>query len=141
MISLAVSDCTDSSRDSLDVLIGFGVDGFRNPLADLVPEGDPVPLPGVSFRQGRRIRLKLGLLCGATQRSDQEVAPPEIVQLNMQGQPPIDLGAIGTDYLFSFSNGGVWSYRLDTAALAPGIWEITLLIPDGTRWVGGFEIK
>lgn len=149
-VSLVVSDCLEISQpDTTNVTVTAQIEGFQHPLAQLVPEGEIVPLPATAFRRGNVLALKLQILCGSAALTDGEVSAPAIVALERVGDPPIDpqtldLGAGQANdngLLFRSSAGGIWLYNLSTAQLTAGEWEITILMPDGTRHVGGFALR
>ena len=53
-----------------------GVLGLLEPLARLVPSGDPVPYPATAFAAGDPLPLSLRLWCGNRELDDVTVDPP-----------------------------------------------------------------
>jgi hypothetical protein len=148
-ITLIVSDCrANSEPDTVEVNFAIRPEGLQSPLAALVPEGEPVPMPEVAFKQGGTLPLKLHLFCGAAAMTGSEVAPPEIVDLQRTGEPlgletlDLDAGqANDNGLLFRSVSGGNWVYNLSTRDLTAGTFEITILMPDDRRFVAGFVLR
>ena len=86
----------NSSPDSVAIHVVVGVQGLQPPLAALVPEGDPVPLPQNAFKTGWTLPLKLQMFCGGTALTDALVAAPRIVGLLRNGDA-LDLATIDLD--------------------------------------------
>jgi hypothetical protein len=55
--------------------------GLLNPLAQLVPEGEPLVYPDKTFNQGQTIPAKLRILCGGVNLRSGEMEEPEIVRI------------------------------------------------------------
>ena len=125
------------------------VDGFEAPLAALVPVAETeIPTPENAFKQGRTLPLKLRFLCGDDPLTgDDEVIPPEIVELvrvgDAQGLPLVDLdsGQSNDDGSQFRPAGTRWIFNLKTKPLSPGIYRITIRMPDGTRFHSEFELR
>jgi hypothetical protein len=122
-------------------------EGLKPPLADLVPEGLPVAMPGNAFKQGRTLPLRLQLFRDGVALSNADVSPPQIVELISNGAP-LDLAIMDLDAgqandngtLFRFSDGN-WVYNLSTAGLSSGTYTLTIQMPDGRRWNAGFVLR
>ena len=122
-------------------------EGLKPPLADLVPEGLPVAMPGNAFKQGRTLPLRLGLSRDGVALSNADVSPPQIVALIRNGEA-LDLATMDLDAgqandngtLFRFSDGN-WVYNLSTQGLSAGTYIITIQMPDGRRWNAGFVLR
>ena len=129
-------------------ILTLGVQGFQAPLAaPLVPEGNPVVLPNKAFKQGRTLPLKLQLFCGGLALTDSDVSPPQIVNLFRSGDP-IDLETIDPDAGEANDNGllfrssdSKWIYNFKTKDLSTGTYTITIQMPDGRRFDGGFVLR
>ena len=147
-VSLVVSDGqAESAPDQATITVGVHADGMKSPLASMAAEGDPVPMPARDFRRGSTLPLKLGLACGATPLAGSQVTAPRLASLK-RGADPVDLAAIDTDAGRSNRNGaafrsseGQWIYNLDTRALGPGTYTLSILLPDGRRLAAGFVIR
>lgn len=149
-VSLIVNDgLLDSTADTVNITITIGVDGFLSPLTTLVPKGQEVVLPDKAFKQGRTLPLKLQLLCGTTVLTEAEVAPPQIVSIVREGEA-VNLETIDPDageandggMMFRFSDvDSQWVYNLDTGGLSAGTYSITIKMPDGKQYVGGFVLR
>lgn len=147
-ITLVVNDGSlDSAPDTLVVTVTVRPEGLLPPLAALVQLGDPVPLPERAFNQGRTVPLRLRLFCGATPLTDQDVAPPTLVDLRRAGDP-INLGTIDPDpgeandsgLRFRFSEGN-WVYNLSTRDLIAGTYEVRIELPDGRVFAAAFVLR
>jgi len=149
-ITLVVNDgFLDSIADTVDVTVTIGVDGFKSPLVALVPDGEEVILPDKAFKQGRTLPLKLQLLCGTTVLTDTDVAPLEIVSIIREGEA-VNLETIDPDageandsgVFFRFSSTDLqWVYNLSTKDLSAGTYSISIEMPDGKQYVGGFVLR
>ena len=85
-ITLIVNDgAVDSEADTVDVTVALTVEGLQPPLAALVLEPEPMPMPGRAFRRGRTLPLKLRLVCNGVALTDAVVAAPVIVGLERAG--------------------------------------------------------
>ncbi len=124
--------------------------GFDGPMAALVPEGHVPPLPDNLFHQGRRIRLKMQLLCGGgllplrsgggllpLRSGDRH--PPRVVRLARDGDP-VALSLLGEDRIFR-PKPEQWRMELDTTNLSPGTYEIAIQMPDLKRYVAAFVVN
>ena len=148
-ITLVVNDGqVDSASDTVDITVAVRVAGLQSPLATLVPQGDPIPLPAKASKQGRTLPLKLRLFCGATALTDADVSPPQIVALVREGDAPLDLETVDLDagmandngVFFRFSDPN-WVYNLSTKALSSGTYTINLEMADGLRYNASFVLK
>ncbi len=147
-IKLVVNDgAMNSVPSSVKITVVVKVVGLEPPLAALVPEGSSPILPGNAFKQGRTLPLKLKLLCCQTVLTDANVAPPFIVSLVSNGAP-INLTVVDVDAGQANDNGNLfrlslpdWVYNLSTRNLAAGTYTITIQMPDGQRFSGGFVLK
>jgi hypothetical protein len=123
------------------------VQGFEPPLAALVPVGQPVPMPGSAFKDGRTLPLKLELFEGKLLLTGNKVSPPSIVALVKNGAA-LDLNVIDLDSgqandsgtLFRFSDPD-WVYNLSTKNLSAGAYTLSIQTPDGRRWNAGFVLR
>ena len=139
-VTLTVSDgqLVGSARAAVTVTVG--VEGLASPLGALVPEPSPAPVPTVSFQAGRTLPLKLGLTCGTWRLSSNEVQPPRLISVQPWGNPLA--GAIeAAPTTSSTDSGGVfrsentnWIYNLSTQGMAPGLYLLTIEMPDGLRY-------
>ena len=137
----------DSASDTVEVTIKVGVAGLGSPLAELAPAGQPAPLPGKAFKQGRTLPLKLQLFCTSMPLTDSDVAPPQIVALERLGEP-VDLETLDLDageandsgFLFRYSDPN-WVYNMSTKELSPGTYVIAIQMPDGLRYTAGFVLR
>lgn len=79
--------------------------------------------------------------------TDNNVNPPKIVSIVREGEA-INLETIDPDaglandngYLFR-SSGTDWIYNLSTKNLSNGTYAITIMMPDGRKWIGGFILR
>jgi hypothetical protein len=149
IITLVVNDGLDNSDpDTVAITTAVRVEGFESPLADLVPAGDPVPLPDKAFKLNSTLPLKLRLFCGSIVLTDTEVPPPKIVALVREGNAPVDLAVIDPDPgqandtgpLFRFSENRR-IYNLSTKHLRAGTYTITMVMPDDRSFDAGFVLK
>jgi hypothetical protein len=139
----------DTATVTITVVPGYEivVDGFKTPLADLVPEGQTPPRPDHDFKQGRTLPLRFQLFDELGQElTDLDVPPPTIVSLVRDEANPIPLDVIDPDagdsndgLLFRYSPGG-WAYNLSTKDLQVGSYVITIEIGD-LRYVGAFVLR
>ncbi len=146
-VELTVGDGElDSEPDTATVTVEVGVEGLLPPMAALVPEGQVPPFPR-SFRLGGTIPLKLRLSCGDELLTEGDVAAPAVAGLSLNSTP---IPLYGLDLHAGNSNGGdpafhssedLWIYNLDTSALLPGSWTITIGLPDGRRVCAGFVLR
>ena len=126
-----------------------GVQGLDTPMAELVPEGDPVPFPPKPFAQGKSRPMKLRLLCSGVALTGSQAAQPQIVGLSEATLGPIDItkinlndGANPFDPLFSYSaSGQQWNYSLRTKDLAKGTYVITIRLGNRKDYVTGFVLN
>lgn len=139
-VELVVSDGElESDPDTVEVVIAVGVEGLLPPMAALVPTGQMPPAPAHDVHQGSTVPLKLRLSCGATLLTEDDVQPPVISGLEVNGTPvdldglDLDAGSSNGGGLAFRSSEGQWIYNLDTDALAAGDWVITLELPDGRK--------
>jgi len=122
-------------------------EGLKPPLADLVLEGLPVPMPGIAFKQGSTLPLRLQLFRDGVALTNADVSPPQIADLLRNGEA-LDLAMMDLDAgqandsgtLFRFSDSN-WVYNLSTQGLSPGTYTITIRMPDGRRWDAGFVMR
>ncbi len=137
---------TDSAPKTVKITITVRPEGLQSPLAALVPEGSPVPLPDNPFKKGNTLFLKLKLYCGAIAVTDKDVSPPQIIELVRNGNA-INLAIIdpraGTGnnnaLPFRFLNKE-WGYELSTKGLSRGNYVITIKMPDGRHFSAGFVL-
>lgn len=127
-------------------------EGFQEPLSILVPEGDEVVYPEKAFKLGRTLPLRLMLYSSdgvLLTPSDVEVAP-KLVGLVNQGEAPLSLDEMDLDageandtglYFRYSEEDGVWVYNLSTAGLNPGMYDLTVELPDGRRFVAGLILR
>ena len=84
----------------------------------------------------------------ATAINSAQVRPPRIVALSLGGSAGVDLSNIDLE---AGRRGGLvfrrddesWTYSLDTMAitLGPGVYVLSLEMPDSTHWVTGFRLN
>jgi hypothetical protein len=146
-INLVVNDGTvDSAPDDMTVSVNVSAEGFSSPLGSLVQEGETVPLPDKSFKQGRVLPLRFQLFCGTT-LIDGSLTPPRIVELRKMGSAvnleilDLDPGLSNDDGLEFKFEGTEWIYRLSTKDLSTGTYEIVVEMPDGKRFVSAFVLR
>ena len=142
-------DFGNHSSQPQEVHVTVGVSGLLSPVStSLVLEDHAAPLPGKAFKQGRTVPLKLQLLCGDSQQTDQDVQAPEIVGLVREGDAPLDLATVDLDpgaandsgTFFRFADGA-WIYNLDTVNLPSGIWSLLIEMPDARRFRARLVLK
>lgn len=113
---------------------------LESPLGPLVPESGSAPLPTVSFQAGRTLPLKLGLTCGTWKLSSNEVQPPRLVAITSLGSPVA--GAVNVAPVASSADSGGlfrsentnWIYNLSTQGMEPGLYALTIKMPDGVSY-------
>ncbi|HYH44945.1 MAG TPA: PxKF domain-containing protein, partial [Thermoanaerobaculia bacterium] len=137
-VELVVSDGElESDPDTVEVVVSVGVEGLLPPMAALVPAGQVPPAPSHDVNQGSTVPLKLRLSCGTTLLTEDDVQPPVISGLAVNGASvsldglDLDAGNSNGGGLAFRSSGDQWIYNLDTDALTAGDWVITLELPDG----------
>jgi len=154
-VALIVNDGQlNSAPDSEAIIVVAQVTGFVAPLAALVPGLAAPILPDTAFKQGRTLPLKLGLSCGGVALSDVELNSagkhyPLIAALVKTGAAPLDLATLDLDsgqandngLYFRYDTDGSWVYNLKTKGLSIGTYEITIEMPDGQRYTGGFVLN
>lgn len=130
-----------------------GVLGLLEPLAKLVPSGDPVPYPATAFVAGSPLPMSLRLWCGNRELDDTTVDPPQIVAIHEQTRGALDLSQIvinddtGTsDPTFYFGGDetrtyGPWNFNLRTDQLGTGRFTVTIRIANRKEYVAGFELQ
>ncbi|MFQ5877836.1 MAG: hypothetical protein ACE5JH_09160 [Acidobacteriota bacterium] len=147
-ISLVVDDAQDvSAPDTVSITVAVRAEGLRPALLGLVPEDQPVPLPGRAARRGSVLALRLRLACGDEALTDAEVSAPRIVGLERDGVPVdldgVDLavGASGVGGLSFRSAGDQWFLALSTRHLEPGTYTLRVETPDGLRHAAAFILR
>ncbi len=122
--------------------------GLLSPLARLVPQGSVVPMPGMPFKMGSTLPLKLRLACGSMPLTGQNASPPRIVALARDGVA-INLATLNLDAGGANSNNlafrfdpkmGQWVYNGSTKGLAAGGYVITIQMPNGRNYDAGFRL-
>jgi len=116
-------------------------------LADLVPEGDAIPVPGKAMMLGADLPVELRLFCGSRALGVGEVTPPRIVSLaGADGPVPLNLFCKAREkaeapYLqFQYSQG-ICVYNLKSATLKRGNYLVTIEMPDGRRFSAAFVLR
>lgn len=139
-VTLAVSDGQLTGSGTAPISVRVGVEGFESPLAALIPEPGPFPLPTVSFQVGRTLPLKLVLTCGGLKLSSNEVQPPRLVSIQFLGSPvAANIDALpaatspDTGGLFRSENTN-WIYNLSTQGMASGLYALIIEAPDDGRY-------
>ena len=145
-ITLIVNDgAVDSEADTVDVTVALTVEGLQPPLAALVLEPEPMPMPGRAFRRGRTLPLKLRLVCNGVALTDAVVAAPVIVGFERAGDAldvaDLDAGRANAGGLAFRFAGDHWIYNLSTRGRQLGIYIITIEMPDGLRYRAIFELR
>jgi hypothetical protein len=131
-----------------------GLDGLSNPMAKLVPTGDPVPFPSNSFSGGSTRPLRLRMYCGGVNLTDSAIDPPQIVGISEATRGPLDIASLNLnsdnsanpdDPYFRFNNtiiaGGQWTYNMRTSALGTGTFTLTIRIGGRKDYVTGFKLR
>jgi hypothetical protein len=149
-ITLGIADKCNAAANTRDY---DGLDGLSNPMAKLVPAGDPVPFPSSAFTAGNTRPLKLRMLCGDINLTDGVVDAPEIVGLSEATRGPLDIHALNlnsdntnnpNDPFFRFNNslqGGQWAYSMRTALIGTGSFTLTIRIAGRKDYVTGFVLN
>jgi hypothetical protein len=149
-MALGIADRCDAAANTRDY---DGVDGLSNPMAKLVPVGDPVPFPSKSFSAGNTRPLKVRVLCGGVNLSDFTVDAPEIVALTEATRGALDIRALNlnsdnstnpNDPFFRFNNslsGGQWNYNMRTSLIGTGSFTLTIRIAGRKNYVTGFVLQ
>ena len=146
-ITLVVNDGkVDSTPATVNVTVALSVEGFLPPLARLVREGQAIQLPDRAFKLGRALPMKLQLSCGVNPCLT-GLQAPRVVGLVRSGEAA-DLGILNLD-AGSANDSGLtfrqtdcaWVYNFSTSGLAPGSYLITIAMPDGLRYEGGFVLR
>jgi hypothetical protein len=145
-ISLGVADrCVyvDATRDY------DGLDGLRDPMAKLVPAGDPVPFPDKPFNGGQTRPLKLCLLCGGVDLRGADVDAAEIVGLSESTRGPLDIRALNlnddtnsNDPFFRWNDQTQqWIYNMRTSEIGTGVFTLTIRVAGRKDYVTGFVLR
>jgi hypothetical protein len=145
-IALGVADrCVyaDATRDY------DGLDGLRDPMARLVPVGDPVPFPDRPFNGGQTRPLKLRLLCGGVNLRGDDVDAAEIVGLSESTRGPLDIRALdlnddtnSNDPFFRWNDQTQqWIYNMRTSQIGTGVFTLTIRVAGRKDYVTGFELR
>ena len=126
-----------------------GLQGFDGPLAALIPDDDPRPLPfpPKPFALGKTRPMKLSMSCGGLNLDASLALPPQIVALfNLTTNQSVDITKVNLndsanpfDPFFRFNSG--WIYNTRTKDLTRGKYKITLQIAGKKKYVGGFELN
>jgi hypothetical protein len=120
----------DSIPDTVTIDAAVQAEGLSAALSGLAPE-DGTPGPAAREFRGGNIGLRLRLSCGGAALTDVDVAAPVLAAIEKDGvvTDPATLGP--TQFR---SAGSAWSLHLGTRSLAPGSYQLTILMPDGRRW-------
>ena len=152
-LTLGIADGCDGAARSRDF---NGIFGLLNPMADLVPSGETVRFPANAFQAGKKRMLRLRVSCGATELTDADVDPPQIVALSEAVRGPIDLSTLFDERqqthtrLFTWEDRNTadrelddetWAYELRTSGLGTGRFTITIRIAGRKDYVTGFELE
>jgi hypothetical protein len=140
------------STDSLSPFAVFGraavvPRGLAAPLAALVPEGSPVPMPSRAFKQGSTLPLKLQLEAAGTVLTGVSIAAPEIVRIVRNGAAlditgiDLDTGHANDDGTRFRSSESQWIFNLSTKTLGEGTYILTIQVPDGGQYDAGFVLR
>ena len=150
-ITLVVNDgqADSAASDTVDVTVTVGVNGLLPPLAGLTLYPAAVPLPTKAFKVGRTLPLRFQLSCGSISLTDANVLPPTIegfVQwvgddMHMEFADFDDSGLSNDNgFDFRFSDGN-WVYNLSTKTGVAGVYFVTIEMPDGQLYRGGFTLR
>lgn len=146
-LALAIADICDPAAANGDF---DGLDGLLPPLAQLVPEGEPLIYPGKVFNPGQTIPVKFRILCHGVNLRTGEIEEPEIVGVAPVGGSALNLASLplhadGTDpydLTFGFdASYQQWNFDLRTDALAPGPYVLKIRIGGGKIYEGVFILR
>jgi hypothetical protein len=145
-ISLGVADTCDFSQKSRDF---DGLDGLLEPMAKLVPLGDPVPLPHKNFKEDHVVPLALRQLCGGVDLTGDDVDPPQIIGLAESKLGPLDITALTLNNDTGDSNPfftwddelGQWVYNIRTTQLGTGRFTLTIRIASRKEYAAAFILE
>jgi len=145
-ITLGIADRCDPAAATRDF---DGLDGLRDPMARLVPVGDPVPFPDKPFNGGQTRPLKLRVLCGGVNLRGAEVDAAEIVGLSEQSRGTLDIAALhlnddtGTSDPFFRWNDQTqqWIYNMRTSEIGTGVFTLTIRVAGLKDYVSGFVLR
>ena len=133
-LSLGIADRCDPAAQAGDF---DGLDGLLSPLAQLVPEGEPLVYPAKTFNQGQTIPAKLRILCGGVNLRSGEIEEPEIVGIVPLGGSALALDRVAFnadgpdpfDPNFAFNaTFQQWNFNIRTDDLAPGTYVLKIRI-------------
>ena len=147
-ISVGIADKCDYGANTRDF---DGLQGLKNPMARLVPAGEPVPFPSHSFTPGEVRSMKLVLKCGSHELGAGSVDAPEIVALSEATRGAIDVTTLienqthTTTRFFQWDDDlshsdDKWEYDLVTTNLGTGTFTMTIRIAGRKDYVTGFVL-
>jgi hypothetical protein len=151
-LTLGIADACDPTALTRDF---DGISGLLGPMANLVPNGEPVQFPEHAFSLGETAVLRLRLLCGRHGLTEAEVDPPELIALTEETRGPINLATLGDERqpaphrLFTWNarnpvdpdpNDETWEYQLLTSSLGTGRFTLKIRIAGRKDYVTGFEV-
>jgi hypothetical protein len=145
---LGIGDACDPATD-IDGETYDGVQGLLTPVdAQLRPEGSQIDYSTGSFNAGSTIPLKLRLFCGSQRLSGADITTsPEIVALVHETLGPQSLETINADNNANPANpffvcgASRCEFELRTDGIPPGVYVISLLMPDSRVFQAGFTIS
>ena len=124
------------------------IDGFHPPMADLVPNGEDVPLPERAFKGRGAMPMRFDYYCGTVPVTDQDaVTPPELLEVWRVGDAeplPLvdpDVGEANDSGLWFRYTNEHWMYNLDIRDMPQGTYEVGVRMPDGRVFKGGFVLR
>ncbi len=148
-LSLGIADRCDPTAHTRDF---DSLDGLSNPMAKLVPLGDPVIFPSSPFSAGSTRPLKLRVGCGGTSLDDKSVDAPEIVGLSEETRGDLDIQLLNlngdgnnpNDPFFRFNNtlvGSQWTYSMKTTLIGKGRFTLKIKIAGKKVYATGFVLE
>lgn len=145
-IAIGVADRCDYASANRDY---DGIDGLMNPLAKLVPMGDPVPFPSRALNAGNTAPLKMRQLCGGVELRGSDVDAPQIVGLSEATRGELDISTMilnddfgSSDPFFRWNESTKrWIFNLRTTPLGTGVFTIRIRIAGRKDYQTGFELR
>ena len=144
-IGLGIADRCDPTVGTRDY---DGIDGLSQPMAKLVPTGDPVPFPSKALNAGKSAPLKARMFCGGVDLKGSDVDAPEIVGLSELTRGPLDISQLSlnddtnsNDPFFRYNTSTKqWIYNMRTSQIGTGTFTLTIRIAGRKDYVTGFVL-
>jgi hypothetical protein len=139
-----------SACNPLDIQNGYdSLIGLDSPMAGLLPDDDPRPLPfpAKAFILGKTRPLKLTMKCGGLNLDQTDSLAPKIVALfNLTTNTPVDINKVNINdspnpYDPAFRDNGGWIYQMRTRDLTKAKYKVTIQIAGRKNYVTGFELN